>query len=253
MLHQRGVGYKFYPVGNDRLYLPVYFDQIFGDDPLMGVRVESFSSPPIPDRLLVGLSENYYWNIETVWGRFDSSKVTVDYVDADLENSSIRNNIAYESATPALAESESLETPFTNLFTEDASVEDPDLFSSGIITGEKSFTKRYLAIALSPKIPEEGVSYIPTAFAPSSSSSEDNVLKFYGEKVLAEGFSFKIYDRHGKLMFEAKDITHAKTVGWDGLLPNGEAAPGGYYFYSAKYQFENGRRVSRTGEIMLMR
>jgi len=252
-LHQRGVGYKFYPVGNNNLYLPVYFEQIFGQEPLMGVRVEQFSNPPIPDRLLVGISESYYWNIETVWGRFDSSKVTVDYVEADLESSAVRNNIAYESATPALAESESLDAPFTNLFTTDPSIEDPGLFSSGVLTGERSFTKRYLAIALSPKIPEAGVSYIPNTFAPSSTNDEDRVLKFYGEKVLADGFSFKVYDRHGKLMFQANDINHAKTLGWDGLMPNGNPAPGGYYFYSAKYQFENGRRVSTTGEIMLIR
>lgn len=252
-IYQRGVGYKFYPVGNETLYLPVYLENVFGDNPLMGVEVGAFSEPPVPDRLLVMISENYYWDIETVRGRFDSTKVTVDYVDADLLNSTIQNNIAYESATVALAEAEALDEPFTNLFTTDESIEDPSLFSSGILTGERSFTKRYLAIALSPKVPEDGVSYIPNAFSPASINEEDRVLKFYSEKVIADGFSFKIYDRHGKVMYETNDISHAKTVGWDGLLKNGQSASGGYYFYSAKYEFENGRKVSKTGDILLIR
>lgn len=252
-LYQRGLGYRFFPVGNLNLYLPVYLENVFGQEPLIGVNVGSFAEPPIPDRLLLGISEAYYWDIQTVRGTFDSSRVTVDYVDADILNSTIRNNIAYESATPALAESEALDEPFTNLFTTDDSIEDPDQFSSGVITGDIAFTKRYLAVALSPKIPEDGVSYIPTAFSPASANDEDRVLKFYGEKVIAEGFSLKIYDRRGMVMYETADIADAKALGWDGLLRNGKEASGGYYFYSAKFEFENGRRVSKTGEILLIR
>ncbi|VVT16619.1 hypothetical protein IMPR6_250001 [Imperialibacter sp. EC-SDR9] len=156
-------------------------------------------------------------------------------------------------ATPALAEAESLDEPFTNLFTTDDSVEDPDLFSSGLLTGEKSFTKRYLAVALSPKVPADGVSYIPTAFSPLSVNEEDQVLKFYSEKVIPDGFSFKIYDRFGDVLYETTDLSDAQTNGWNGLLKSGKPASGGYYFYSAKFEFFNGRKVSKTGQVMLIR
>ena len=252
-LHQRGQGYKFYPVGNDEYYLPVYLEQIYGQALLMGVQVGAFPNPPTPDRLLESVSGNYFWDLETVSGRFDSSQVTVDYLEANLLNSPTANNIAYEEATPVLAESESLSEPFTSLFTTDPSIDDPDLFSSGMITSETGFSKRYLAVALSPKIPEDGVSYIPNAFSPLSINPEDRVLKFYGEKVVPEEFSFKIYDRYGKVMYETTDLDHAKTTGWDGFLPNGKEAPSGYYFYSAKFAFLNGRRVSKTGDILLIK
>ncbi|MEQ9100127.1 MAG: gliding motility-associated C-terminal domain-containing protein [Imperialibacter sp.] len=252
-LYHRGLGYKFFPVGNDALYLPVYLENVFGENPLIGVEVGAFSQAPFPDRLLVGVAEDYYWDIETVLGRFDSSRVTVDYVGADLESSQNRNDIAFDSATPALAEAESLDEPFTNLFTTDDSVEDPDLFSSGLLTGEKSFTKRYLAVALSPKVPADGVSYIPTAFSPLSVNEEDQVLKFYSEKVIPDGFSFKIYDRFGDVLYETNDLSDAQTNGWNGLLKSGKPASGGYYFYSAKFEFFNGRKVSKTGQVMLIR
>ncbi|CAD5271612.1 MULTISPECIES: hypothetical protein [unclassified Imperialibacter] len=99
--YHRGLGYKFFPVGNDALYLPVYLENVFGENPLIGVEVGAFSQAPFPDRLLVGVAEDYYWDIETALGRFDSSKVTVDYVGADLESSQNRNDIAFDSATPA--------------------------------------------------------------------------------------------------------------------------------------------------------
>jgi hypothetical protein len=252
-LYHRGLGYKFFPVGNDASYLPVYLENVFGANPLIGVEVGSFPEAPRPERLLVGIAEQYYWDIETIAGRFDSSKVTVDYVEADLQSSSNRNDIAYESATPALAQSLALDEPFNSLFTTDDSVDDPDQYSSGVLTGKNSFTQRYLAIALSPKVPEDGVSFIPTAFSPLSVNVEDQSVKFYSEKVGPDGFSFKIYDRFGDVMYSTNDLADAQTNGWNGLLKNGKLAAGGYYFYSVKFEFLNGRKVSKTGEIMLIR
>ncbi len=252
-LYQRGVGYKFFPVGNAANYLPVYLENVKGVNPLIGVEVGAFSEAPFPDRLLLGIAEDYYWDIETVSGVFDSSKVTVDYVNADLENSTNRNNIAFESATPALAQAASLDDPFESLFTADETVIDPDLYSSGVLTGNDPFTKRYLAVALSPTIPEDGVSYVPTAFSPVAINEEDRSIRFFSEKVIPDGFSFKIYDRYGAVLYEAQGLDEANTIGWDGTLKNGKMASGGYYFYSVKFEFENGRQVSDTGQILLIR
>ena len=84
---------------------------------------------------------------------------------------------------------------------------------------------------------------IPNVFAPGRNSTL-KVLHL-GEAKLK---NFSIYNRWGVKMFETNDISQ----GWDGTY-NGEPQPVGVYVYTIEAESYTGRKVSKQGNVTLIR
>lgn len=88
--------------------------------------------------------------------------------------------------------------------------------------------------------------YIPTAFTPNSDGKND-----YFKIIAADGYQlikFQVYNRWGQVAYDAKDLTG----GWDGTykkLPQ----PGDVYIYFLELQTTSGKKIIKTGHVILIR
>jgi len=92
--------------------------------------------------------------------------------------------------------------------------------------------------------------YVPNAFNPNAQNSENQVVKVYGNNVDEFGFSFKIVNRWGKVMYQTNSFSEANTVGWDGINNNNsEELELNVFTYVLKGQFLEGDSFERTGTV----
>ncbi|MCZ6694555.1 MAG: gliding motility-associated C-terminal domain-containing protein [Bacteroidetes bacterium] len=253
ILYQRGTGMKFYPIGKGSTYAPVTLVDVMGINPLIGMEMfEPNTNSPTPDSTLIGVSPIRYWELTLVSGSFDSSVIVLPTINENLDRSALPNlnpiNTNVEAAV--VAEANDPSGPFTDI---GVSTQLGDLID-GEITSERAARLRFFAIALAPRVPEEGVLFIPSAFAPSALNPEDQVFKIYGEKLSAENFRLRIFDKWGLLVFETDDFVEANTIGWNGQKNNtGAEMPTGVYTYTVDGQFDIGVTIDQVGTVILLR
>ncbi len=96
-----------------------------------------------------------------------------------------------------------------------------------------------LKIVAEPKV------FFPKAFTPDGDDLND---EFMGFGKFIDGFSLKVFNKWGELVFASENID----VGWDGRV-NGKLAPPGSYLYVADIDDFEGNRISKSGSIILLR
>jgi gliding motility-associated-like protein len=90
--------------------------------------------------------------------------------------------------------------------------------------------------------------YIPTAFTPNNDGLNDIFrVKPQCANIGLTGFTLKIYNRWGQLVFLCKDINK----GWDGRY-KGQVLPG-TYVYSVEYSFKQDNPIQQKGTIVVVR
>jgi gliding motility-associated-like protein len=86
---------------------------------------------------------------------------------------------------------------------------------------------------------------IPNAFTPNNDGTNDVIfVRGYG----IEKMNFMIFNRQGKLVFQSTN----QNIGWDGKY-NGQLQPMDVYAYVLEVQFADGNRVTKKGDITLLR
>ncbi len=86
---------------------------------------------------------------------------------------------------------------------------------------------------------------VPNAFTPNGDGRNDRVyVRGFGIVKL----NFRIYNRWGQLVFQSTD----QTIGWDGYF-KGRLQPMDAYGYVVDVEFNNGERVTKKGDITLLR
>jgi gliding motility-associated-like protein len=93
----------------------------------------------------------------------------------------------------------------------------------------------------------DGRVFVPNAFTPNNDGINDEFLAGGAER---EGYSLRVFDRWGGIVFSSLDPVE----GWDGSL-DGEALPSGTYPYVMRFQGNCGAAgvVERTGHVLLVR
>lgn len=86
---------------------------------------------------------------------------------------------------------------------------------------------------------------VPNAFTPGRGGRNSTVsVQGFGINTI----TWKIYNRNGQKVFE----TNSRHGAWDGTF-RGQLQPMDVYVYTLEVQFTDGRRVTRTGDITLIR
>lgn len=92
--------------------------------------------------------------------------------------------------------------------------------------------------------------YVPNAFNPNAINPENQVVKVYGSNIDDFGFSFKIVNRWGKVMYKTDSFDEANNVGWGGVNNNtNEELELNVFTYILKGQFIEGESFEKTGTI----
>lgn len=94
--------------------------------------------------------------------------------------------------------------------------------------------------------------YIPNAFSPDG-FSDNQTFMIYAGKGVEKINNFKIFNRWGEQLYEAKDFyPNDHTYGWNGTFKGEEMNPG-VYIYFAEIEFSDGLKIIYKGDVTLMR
>ncbi len=89
--------------------------------------------------------------------------------------------------------------------------------------------------------------FMPNAFVPYwVNDTVNSIFKPSALFIKKEGYYFAVYDRWGNRIFETSDPNR----GWDGTLPSGKKANGGYYIYYLIYTDNNDEIHKRSGRFI---
>jgi len=95
--------------------------------------------------------------------------------------------------------------------------------------------------------------YIPNAFSPNGDGRNDTFSPYVQSPNVQEIQRFQVYDRWGALVYEQSAyLPRASAPGWDGRI-RGEPAASGWYTYLAEVRFLDGKVVSYSGGVQLLR
>ncbi len=127
--------------------------------------------------------------------------------------------------------SESDETEATYAF------EEGGIYSTELIVSKEGCEKSYL---LDVEIYTKDKIFIPNAFNPSAINPENRVVKVYGKNVSDDGFSFRIFNRWGHVVYQTFDWKQANSEGWDGIrMLNDEELSTNTFTYLCKGKFQD--------------
>lgn len=260
ILISQGSGIKTFPVGNDGLHAPVTLLNVFGVDTEIATRFTRGNAvDPIPGDSLLGVSNNGIWEVELIAGTTDPTLVELTFREDNLALNAfqINNPIRHRVNSPVIAISDNPEGPFETLGVQQ--IVETDSLTTGIITSETRIMpiegqKIYLAMALAPRIPSEGLYFIPEAFSPQASDPINQTFRIFGERISEEGFSLQIYNRLGVLVYSTNSFKEVNETGWNGENQNtGVPEPTGVYYYSVKFQFQTGLPISENGAFYIVK
>ncbi len=236
IFHQ-GTGNKHFPVGSNGNFRPAELINVTGTNPVVGIAMYEPNSNPIVPLQLLAVSDTRYWQLIRQSGSYNGSQIRLKVTNDER----LGSDVDIQDVVVTSADSLSLgQSQFTG------SLSDGEVVSSMPAIGE------FYAIALEG-FAEERALYVPNAFSPAASDPEDQVVKVYGQRVLDEGFIFRIYNRWGQVVYETTSFVEANTVGWYGNTSSGEGESGGVYHYTLSGAFSSGRTFKRNGTIQVIR
>jgi len=257
-LTHTGSGIKTFPLGYDGVYAPITLLDVFGATPeIQAGYVRENPEAPVPGDSVLGVSYKGLWELELISGTADDTQVEIQFDQEDLSDFKVFNNIRHRVNAPAVVLATHPGGPFESLGL--SSLLNSDSLTYGTIIGKKSLTfspgqKNYLAIGLTPRIPDQGLYYIPEAFSPQANDARNRTFRIFGEQIAEQGFELQIYNRYGVLVYETDSWTEANEVGWDGTnLQTGGDEPTGIYYYTVKFIFITGLPVQKSGIFYLIR
>ena len=253
----RGSGIRTFPVGSNGVFSPLTLLDVFGNDVEMAASFTATNPvDPVPGDSLLGVSHEGVWEVDLVNGVVDETKVQVEFSQVDLTNFRVRNNIRHLVNSPVIAFTNDLNGEWETLGVQE--LLDTDSISFGTLTAEKAITPMdgetiYLAVGLAPRIPNEGLSFIPEVFSPNASDAINQTFKILGERIVDEEFNLQIYNKLGVLVYETDSFTEANEVGWDGTNQAGGEEPTGIYYYSVRFKFVTDLVEEKSGAFYLIR
>ncbi len=102
-------------------------------------------------------------------------------------------------------------------------------------------------------LPTNNAVFMPNLFTPNGDLSNDR-LTVMGEGI--ERITFRIFDKKGTMVYEARDVQEATTRGWDGTY-RGETLPAGVYTWQIVGAFLDGSSLhyqgKKAGSVLLSR
>ena len=132
-------------------------------------------------------------------------------------------------------------------FTDDVSIykDSPERIFYRVIAHSPSGEKAASSVS---EFIKEGYLKLPNAFIPNANQSSLNSrFKPLCFSMLEEGYSFRVYNRHGECVFH----TNRPDEGWDGKF-RGKLCPVGGYVYLIECIFRNGKTETLSGTFLLV-
>ncbi len=238
-LYHIGLGDKRYPIGKNNHYSPVSLLDIQGSDPTIGFEVFEPNTDPQYPKVLQSVSETRYWKKTIMAGTLDGSRINLRVAEdegiSDITLAVITETTELGGVFKSMGIHELLDidTP-----------EKTSITSNNIITSAADF------YAIGEEFDFSKIECVPNAFSTASPNSDENALKVYCSNMNDEGFSFKIFDKWGLVVYETISVEEATQIGWDGINPTtGLKAKNDVYRYVLSGKYNNGKTFKKFGTI----
>ncbi|MDJ1493372.1 gliding motility-associated C-terminal domain-containing protein [Cytophagaceae bacterium DM2B3-1] len=241
-LYWEGTHPRFYPVGMNELYAPLWLSEEpqSGMEPIVGINLYQPATDGLFDSSLNKISGVRYWERTVLQGKSENAYATLSILEDE--------NIP-EIDSAVVAGTSDLTIPFYNL----GQQEIMGNVYNGTVKSYEYANKRWLAVGLNASN-RSGLVYMPNAFAPSSPNEEERVCKVYGVNLAREGMTLTIYNRWGNVVFQSQSFEHITKFGWNGMNQNTHTEEtGGTYTYTLQGRFVTGKEFQRQGTITLIR
>ncbi len=236
-----GTGYRYLPLGTENAFLPLELQDVRGVTPVLLAEVVDSESLQVRGDRLEEKGGGKYWTFNVVSGTYEGSIVTLPVTEEDNFD---------DLVGVVVVQADDLTSDFTSLGQEDRSGSAVD----GLVTSELAATGPIVSLGLTTEYSLENSVEIPSAFAPDAANPTDREIKVYAANLLADGFSFTVFNRWGQIVYQTRVLNDALTVGWNGVDQNSnEPAPSGVYSYILRGRFETNQAVEKTGSITLFR
>jgi hypothetical protein len=229
-----GTGFRFFPVGTNRQYFPVWLSDVSGLDLVIAVEAHGEAN-----KLRTGVDvENInpvYWTIKTIDGQFQGSHV----------NAAVQSIPADRSRLVFLAG--------TNVEEDLAVVANDGIFPEGdldVVRSKEIIAQSIFTVAT---LPEEPVrpSYLSTTLSPNAANAVNRVIKMQGPDLISDGFLLEVYSRWGNRLFETSSLEYMVSTGWEGNH-NGQPIASGAYPFRLIYHDRTGKETQQTGFITVV-
>lgn len=244
-----------------------------------GVTIKVECKLPNPDSLLtdentMGLAPDVEWTIQSL---SDSAEMTVSvaYSGVDFTNApNFINAREYDATLQRYDRSDSLYHALRTVESINNNTGTSVPTEGTIKTADQiwittKFSK--FALGLSPVLTEPEV-YLPNVFTPNASMSDNQIFRPFIGGAIVNAVDFAVFDSFNSEIYSSSqtgDDLDLESIGWDGILKNGQDAPEGVYYYkvnieylisedvSDKY-FNSGERgqtqsFSKLGSVMLVK
>jgi gliding motility-associated-like protein len=233
-LVSRGTGYRFFPIGVNQRYYPVWFTNIRGIDPVIEVEVLDEKST-IQTTVPVEMTSPVLWTRKVIDGRFQGSEITA-----------VIPSVPQDESRVVFIEGDDTSEQFTI-------VENDRLFSEGgqdVASSKEMITKGMFTIGTLPEEPARPA-FLSTTLSANASDVVNRVIKMQGVDLVDDGFFFEVYNRWGNQLFETSSLNYMSGTGWDGKQ-NGQQLPAGAYPYRVVYRDRTGGETQQTGFITIV-
>jgi hypothetical protein len=234
VVRSQGNGYKYFPLGINSHFYPIEFIDVKGINPILEVSVkENYPFVTTPN-----IKKNVYWLRKTFGGTFDGSQVSLAFDPnqfTDLQKIGI-------------AQGESINKPIaieSNEF-------DVQSGTTNKVTSKREMNGGVFMLGEGP-LPPAKAFYMSTALAPRAALSENKTVRVFGNVLSESGFSFRVFNRTGSILFETSSLVSMQETGWDGRDPStGNYLPSGAYPFILQGLQMDGRKLVKQGVITIL-
>jgi hypothetical protein len=229
-----GIGYKFFPIGKNGTYSPIEYLTVKGNTPEFSLEV--FENAPVVSVDNAIVRNALYWQRTDLAGEFLGSTVAVSFEPESFED---RNKIILVAGT-------AWNKRFMSITEVEVSGEADkltsliDITAPIIMLGEKS------------ELWGDSDFYFPTALSPNASHTQNQQVRIFGARLLADEFRFQVFNRWGMMVYESTSLEDMTTKGWDGRSPTGDKLVSGAYPYRITAVDKTGKPFEKRGVITIV-
>jgi hypothetical protein len=229
-----GIGYKFFPIGKNGTYSPIEYLAVKGNTPEFSMEV--FENAPVVSVDDAIVRNALYWQRTDLAGQFLASTVAVNFEPESFEDPDkiiLIAGTAWEKRFTSITEVEvsGEADKLTSLI---------DITAPIVMLGEKSEEW------------EESDFYFSTALSPNASHTQNQQVRIFGGRLLADEFRFQVFNRWGMMVYETTSLEAMTTGGWDGRSSMGDKLVSGVYPYRITAVDKTGKSFEKKGVITIV-
>lgn len=219
--------------------------------------VDPIEEDLIPEEDVKGVFDEVEWQI-TALGDPTEATLTIDFagLDATLANSQVINSDGEAAAIAVLEDGDSLFRVLRTASFNTATSTIPPNFGTIESADRIQLTEKAIRVAIVWVPVATSVKFfIPNSFAPGGFYEENRIFRpyFAGEDVTR--VDMVVYNSLNQEVYSvaiADPNVDLTTLGWNGVLPSGQNAPAGVYYYSINLT-STSNTFAEAGAVLLVR